>query len=1277
MVASRITTAFRGLFCLMAVAAFALPQSAAAQSVDKADQGCINTMNKSGQKVAKTQGKENSKCLKSAGAGKLTGTAEACVTGDSKGKVGKAQGKTASGQAKKCVGTPPSFGFADSSVINAAAVAEELSLLHDIYGANLDAAVLSDKAGAGCQSAVAKAYEKFAATRGKQFVSCKKSGLKDGVITDASGLEACISDDAKNKVSKARGKIVSGVDKKCVGVDLAAAFPGECQGATATNQAFADCIAEASDCRMCTAINAYDGLNRGCDTFDNGLLDGSCRQCGNGVAEAPEACDDSGNSAVCDSDCTAAVCGDGFVNSAASESCDDSGESASCDADCTAAVCLDGTLNVSAGEECDDGAESAACDADCTAAVCGDGTVNATAGESCDDSGESALCDADCTAASCGDGTLNVTAGEGCDNGGANSDVTPDACRSNCQPASCGDGVTDSGEQCDDAGQSASCDADCTLAVCGDGIVNALAGEICDDAGESAACDANCTPAVCGDGTVNATAGEICDDAGESAACDANCTPAVCGDGTVNATAGEICDDAGESAACDANCTLASCGDGTLNTTAGETCDDGGANSDVLPNACRSNCQLAGCGDGVIDAGEACDDAGESAACDANCTLAACGDGTVNTTAGEQCDDAGESSSCDADCSLAICGDGTLNTTSGEVCDDGGANSDVTPDACRTNCQPASCGDGITDSGEFCDDAGNSAACDADCSAPACGDGFTNPAAGESCDDAGESASCDADCTAAACGDGVLNITAGEECDDFNTTPGDGCNATCQCGPGSGEVGCQDVQCPTRGELVLFAGTTGVACTSNLDCPVGTCDVGLGRCITTTRLDTGFTGIAHGSDINDQVLTVGTLICPGPFDALNAEPCGDCTVAGLNPDPGYCRCQGDNRTVCDQPFAVDNVNCGGGICDCFFGAPLPLSSGNTPVCVVNRFFDDISGTANVDAGSGAITANLRSVAHLGESLVLPCPVCGGTCTAGLVGSGCATDLDCDTGLASGTFNNDGTCSNYDATANDGLRGGTCFKGLNDGQSCDIGAFHESFPAPGGAGAGASLDCFPASGKNVSGTGLKISLNQTTGTSALPVAGVKCGFPVFAESLCPCGQCLTGPGTFTADTCTSNADCMGIGIGTCGNPDGAVFPNSCENGLCSDIGGGRGECTTGPNDGFCDGLLLSNGSGFIGCLSNADCSPAIIGLPGGNCTLTTRRSCFLDPITATGAADPNTPVGVAAFCVGATGNTGLNSVAGLPGPGLVTNAAAATTFCSDGVTAYTPGVGGCP
>jgi hypothetical protein len=53
-------------------------------------------------------------------------------------------------------------------------------------------------------------------------------------------------------------------------------------------------------------------------------------------------------------------------------------------------------------------------------------------------------------------------------------------------------------------------------------------------------------------------------------------------------------------------------------------------------------------------------------------------------------------------CAAPQCGDGVVNQVT-EGCDDGPANSDSTPDACRTSCQPASCGDGVLDSEEEVD----------------------------------------------------------------------------------------------------------------------------------------------------------------------------------------------------------------------------------------------------------------------------------------------------------------------------------------------------------------------------------------------------------------------------------------------------------------------------------------------------------------------------------------------------------------------------------------------
>lgn len=107
------------------------------------------------------------------------------------------------------------------------------------------------------------------------------------------------------------------------------------------------------------------------------------------------------------------------------------------------------------------------------------------------------------------------------------------------------------------------------------------------------------------------------------------------------------------------------------------------------------------CGNGILDPGEECDGAGETATCDSNCTFAQCGDGTLNTTAGESCDTGGASATCDADCTPALCGDGVLNPFAGELCDDGNG---VPGDGCEPDCTPSPDvdGDGVPDGLDTC-----------------------------------------------------------------------------------------------------------------------------------------------------------------------------------------------------------------------------------------------------------------------------------------------------------------------------------------------------------------------------------------------------------------------------------------------------------------------------------------------------------------------------------------------------------------------------------------------
>lgn len=154
-------------------------------------------------------------------------------------------------------------------------------------------------------------------------------------------------------------------------------------------------------------------------------------------------------------------------------------------------------------------------------------------------------------------------------------------------------------------------------------------------------------------------------------------------------------------------------------------------------------------------------------------------------------------------CTRVTCGDGVVDAQ--EACDDGELNG--TYGYCNTNCSGPgpSCGDGVLNGAEICDgeeflgdtcgtqgfDAGElrcTSGCMLDTSrCTTCGDGFVEGE--EVCDDGnanGTYGACDANCTAEgpSCGDGIVN--GPEECDGANLA-----GATCSSeGAGLGEVSC-------------------------------------------------------------------------------------------------------------------------------------------------------------------------------------------------------------------------------------------------------------------------------------------------------------------------------------------------------------------------------------------------------------------------------------------------------------------------------------------------------
>lgn len=312
---------------------------------------------------------------------------------------------------------------------------------------------------------------------------------------------------------------------------------------------------------------------------------------------------------------------------------------------------------------------------------------------------------------------------------------------------------------------------------------------------------------------------------------DSVCIQQNCGNGVVET--GEVCDDGalnGLYGFCSTQCdydpnnTLL-CGNAAVE--GPELCDDGALNGqyDVTGGTCAWDCAGPGprCGDGLVNgpeqcdneittwSGAVCDDADQDACTSDNdcATGVTCGDGNASndgdqftydqtldacpligfcvggTYADAECDPAtgdvvGSGNNCSA--GNGVC---TLfETARSRTCE----NDNTLPSACTwntwTGCvQQGSCGDGIVDPGEQCDDGNseNGDGCTNICQFNVCGDGFLNPAL-ESCDlGSANGTVCTANyggvcnyCTTACsyqtvsggfCGDGVVQPLGGEVCD--------------------------------------------------------------------------------------------------------------------------------------------------------------------------------------------------------------------------------------------------------------------------------------------------------------------------------------------------------------------------------------------------------------------------------------------------------------------------------------------------------------------------------
>lgn len=161
-----------------------------------------------------------------------------------------------------------------------------------------------------------------------------------------------------------------------------------------------------------------------------------------------------------------------------------------------------------------------------------------------------------------------------------------------------------------------------------------------------------------------------------------------------------------------------------------------------------------------------------------------CGNGALDP--GEACDDGNaiDTDACRANCERASCGDGVV-WAGVETCDD---HNTQDGDGCPANCGPVTCGDGVVQPPEACDDGNHddTDGCLSSCVLPFCGDGFIHQGV-ETCDDANaiDTDDCVA-CQAPRCGDG-FTWAGHEQCDDANPVDDDMCQNDCKlpvCGDG-------------------------------------------------------------------------------------------------------------------------------------------------------------------------------------------------------------------------------------------------------------------------------------------------------------------------------------------------------------------------------------------------------------------------------------------------------------------------------------------------------------
>src|SRR5262245_23161586 len=191
---------------------------------------CLAVLHRNGTRIVAAQGTEDIGCVRDAAKG-LVADPTGCLSADASGKVGNARAKAAADAVRAC-GLPPDLGVGPAleQTVEVAALTHVRGLVVDLFGSDLVAGIIhtaNDSPGARCQAAVMRRAQKVAVAHAKDFAACLERQVAQGAQSSGD-LAACIGQDSRGEVARADARLAATLARRCAGIDVARAFPGDC-----------------------------------------------------------------------------------------------------------------------------------------------------------------------------------------------------------------------------------------------------------------------------------------------------------------------------------------------------------------------------------------------------------------------------------------------------------------------------------------------------------------------------------------------------------------------------------------------------------------------------------------------------------------------------------------------------------------------------------------------------------------------------------------------------------------------------------------------------------------------------------------------------------------------------------------------------------------------------------------------------------------------------------------------------------------------------------------